>query len=113
MVGRSGALVAQQEGQKDHEASAHQIVGDMDGEEEPVGPRPVLTRHRFRFAAPAVMQRHRLQRGEDDARAQHGQGCDHDQRLLPAERGGDHREQRRQQHLADVAGEIVGAERGA
>ena len=34
-------------------------------------------------------------------------------RLLPAERGGDQREQRGQHHLADVAGEIVGAERGA
>ncbi len=85
----------------------------MDGEQQPVGPRPVLAGdHRFRCVA-LVMHRHWFQRGKDDACAQHGEGRDHDQCLLPAERGGDHREQRRQQYLADVAGEIVGAERGA
>ena len=55
----------------------------------------------------------RLQRGQDHAGAGDGDGRRHHHRLAPAERGGDQGEQGGQRHLADVAGEIVGAERGA
>ncbi len=59
------------------------------------------------------MQDDRLQRGDDHAGAENGEGGHHDHRLLPAERRGDQGEQRREQDLADIAGEIVGAQRRA
>ncbi len=55
----------------------------------------------------------RLQRGQDHARARDREGGGDHHGLSPAQRGGDQGKQGGQRHLAEVAGEIVGAERRA
>ncbi len=84
----------------------------MDAEQQPEGPRAILARDRLGGDGLRVHLR-RLQRGEDHAGAGNRERGRHHHRLTPAERGGDQGEEGGQRHLADVAGEIVGAQCGA